>query len=132
MVHLLLFNEKIACGAEGKSSSLIQLVNCGRCHAWHNANEFARSMMSANLFEFDDEEPIELVVCSCGCREVCPKAQAKWDEGDSLPYISYKHMADHQRIKERDRANEGDAFEEANADLNARLYAEHRDRNDGQ
>jgi hypothetical protein len=70
----------------------------------------------------DDEHPaLELVVCSCGCREVFPKAQAKWDEADSLPYISFEHEAQHQQEKE-------DAFEQANADMNARLHSEWKER----
>ena len=55
-------------------------------------------------------------------------AQAKWDEADNLPYISFEHMADHQWEKE---AEAEDAFEQANRDMNARLYAEHRERNHG-
>jgi hypothetical protein len=132
MVHLLLFNGNLACGASiGEGSGLIQLVNCGRCHAWHNIHEFSRSMMSPNLFEFDDEEPIELVLCSCGCREVCPKAAAKWDEADSLPYISFEHMAEHQWEKEARAVAEGDPFEEANDDMNRRIVAEDRERRNG-
>jgi hypothetical protein len=126
MMHLLLSNQKAACGAEGKSSSLIQLVNCGRCHAWHDSNEFAKSMFPPSVSGYtDDERPaLELVLCSCGCGEVVPKAQAKWDEADSLPYINLKHMAEHQQEKE-------DAFEQANADMNGRLHAEHRERRNG-
>jgi hypothetical protein len=120
MVHLLLSNEKIACGAERKSSGLIQLVSC-RCHARHNTHEHVRSIVA----------PIELVVCSCGCRQVFPMAQAKWDEADSLPYISFEHMADHQWEKEAEAEAAEDAFKRANRDMNSRLFAEDRERRNG-
>jgi hypothetical protein len=80
MTHLLLFNEQLACGAEiGPWSHFIQLVDCPDCHRWHDANQFAKSLV--------------------------PLAQLDYEE-------------------------EADAFDEANEDMNARLYAEHRDRND--
>jgi hypothetical protein len=126
MVHLLLFNGRLACGAEGRSSSLIQLVNCGRCHAWHQTAELAKSL--AGFSDFDqDEAAIDLVLCSCGCGEVFPMAEARWDELDNLPYVDLNHMADHQWEKE---AEIEDAFEQANRDRNARIHAEHR-RQDG-
>jgi len=87
MVHLLLSNGQLACGAEGGSSSFIQLVNCGRCHAWHNTNELAKSLVG--FYDYLEEE---------------------------IPAIETK---------------EGDAFDEANDDMNARLAAEFRERQNG-
>ena len=81
MTHLLLFNGQLACGASlGPWSNFIQLVDCEKCLAWHKANDFAKSLVTITLLDYEDE---------------------------------------------------GDAFDQANEDMNARLYIEHKERLDG-
>ena len=81
MTHLLLFNEQLACGAPlGPWSNFIQLVDCEKCLGWHKANNFAKSLVTITLLDYEDE---------------------------------------------------GDAFDEANDDMNARLAAEFRERQNG-
>ena len=54
MTHLLLFNGQLACGASlGPWSNFIQLVDCEKCLAWHKANDFAKSLVTITLPDFD-------------------------------------------------------------------------------
>jgi hypothetical protein len=56
MTHLLLFNEQLACGASlGPWSNFIQLVDCEKCLAWHKANDFAKSLVTITLLDYEDE-----------------------------------------------------------------------------
>ena len=81
MTHLILFNEKLACGAPlGPWSNFIQLVDCDACRRWYDANNFAKSLVTITLLDYEDE---------------------------------------------------ADAFDEANEDMNARLYVEYKERLDG-
>ncbi len=35
----------------------------------------------------------ELVVCACGCGDVCHVTEAEYDDATNLAYINFKHMA---------------------------------------
>lgn len=65
MTHLLLFNGQLACGASlGPWSNFIQLVDCEKCLAWHKANDFAKSLVTITLLDYD---PTWLKLVSSGC-----------------------------------------------------------------
>ena len=125
MTHLSIYDGRAACGGEGETSSFIHVVNCGRCHAWNNTNELAKSLVGFS--EYLEEKPIvDLAVCSCGCGDAFPKAHAIWHDGQ--PYLDESHLALNEYLEDYCK---NDAFDEANEDMNARLYIEHKERLDG-
>ena len=108
--------------SDGEASSFIHMVNCGRCHAWNNTNELAKSLVGFSD-TWTNSRALKMV-CPVAAGKFSPKAQAVWDELDELPYLNLEHEAAHQWAKE-------DAFDQANHDMNARLHTEHRERLNG-
>jgi hypothetical protein len=60
MVHLFLFNGRLACGASGgDGSNFILLVTCDACRSWHDANAFAKSVLPTAMFDYEETDAFD-------------------------------------------------------------------------